>query len=148
MSTTPRVSGPGRGERAAVLVLAGMALFLFLLGLLEPAGLNVPPAIAYVLAFALLMAAAALASRLAGRTRANALFAALVLLGFAATGAWIALARDGPRSCVARLGPAENAGREVPVSPTTCRVAFGSGALICLAMAGGAVLLARRRDPP
>jgi hypothetical protein len=138
---------PTGGEVLALLVMIAMAVYLVVLGVLSPSALKVPPAIAFLLGFALVMAAAALASRIAGRTRANALFAMLVLLGFAGTGGWIALAPTGPRSCVARVGSGESAGRAMGVSPTTCRVVFGSGAAISLAVACVAGLMAWRRDP-
>lgn len=146
MTGSPNPNQPKGTEFMALVALVGMGLLLALLGIIHPPGLRVPPAIAYLLAFVLLMAAASLASRLAGKARANALFASLVLFGFAATGAWIAFDRGGAQSCVRRLGTDENVARAVAVSPTTCRVVFGTGAVVSLAMACGAVLLARRRS--
>ena len=84
----PRAKG---SALAALLALLGMALYLFALGAIDPPGLNVPPSIAYLLAFVLLMAAAALASGMAGSLRLNHLFAMLVLVAFAGVGGWIAL---------------------------------------------------------
>ena len=130
----PRATG---GELFALLALAGMALFMFMLGATDAPGLKVPPAIAYLVGLVLLMAAAALASRLAGNAPLNNLFAMLVLLGFAGVGGWIALG-DGARECTARMGAVstESGGRSVAVSSSTCRVVFGSGAVLCLVMAG------------
>ena len=138
----PRAKG---SALAALLALLGMALYLFALGAIDPPGLNVPPSIAYLLAFVLLMAAAALASGMAGSLRLNHLFAMLVLLGFAGVGGWIALG-EGARSCTTQLGVASSGsvGRSAAVSSSTCRVAFGAGAVLCLVMAGVATALWRR----
>jgi hypothetical protein len=119
-----------------------MAMYLFALGAIDPPGLNVPPSIAYLLAFVLLMAAAALASGMAGSLRLNHLFAMLVLLGFAGVGGWIALG-EGARSCTTQIGVAasDSVGRSAGVSSSTCRVAFGAGAVLSLVMAGVAASL-------
>ena len=138
----PRAKG---SALAALLALLGMALYLFALGAIDPPGLNVPRSIAYLLAFVLLMAAAALASGMAGSLRLNHLFAMLVLLGFAGVGGWIALG-EGARSCTTQIGVAssDSVGRFVATSSSTCRVAFGSGAVLCLVMAGFIPVLWRR----
>lgn len=137
-----------RSELGALLTLVGMSLFMFVLGAIDAPGLRVPPAIAYLIGFVLLMAAAALASRLAGSVGLNHFFALLVLFGFAGVGGWIALG-DSARSCTSSIGTAasESGGRSVAVSPSTCRVMFGSGAVLCLVMAGVATALWWRARP-
>ena len=99
--------------------------------------LKVPPTIGYVVAAICLAGSAAAAAKASGRRRLVETLAVVILVGFTAVGAWIALG-DGGGSCTTNLplaGAARGAG---------CRIAFGLGAVISAAMAAIAMVTLRR----
>jgi hypothetical protein len=115
-------------------------------------GLRVPPAIGYVVAATLAVAALAVLAKVRGSPRAQTGLAALVLAGMAVTAAWISTPA-GARGCRSSLGA-------LPGLPPSfgCRAAFGAGALVTALMAayalrqwwwlGSAAGRRRRRRPP
>ena len=140
---SPRERPNANGEKGVVVALLGMAGLLIWLGYTRNPGLKVPYFVAYVCSFTLVMSALTLGAKISGRSAANHAFAALTLLGFAAAGAWIAFAPGGPQQCKVGVGSADvdTARRMVDASPSTCRVVFGSGAVVCLLLAAWAIAL-------
>lgn len=142
-----------KNERGAVIGLLAMAGLIFWLGYTRPAGLKVPSWVAYLCSFTVAMSALALFAKASGRVAANNAFAALTLLAFAATGGWIALSANGSHGCKVGVGSSSvdaASSHLVDASPTACRIAFGSGAVMCLLMAAWALALwwqSRRTAP-
>lgn len=107
-------------------------------------GLHVPPAVAWIVVAVFLMGALAVLKQLLGFHAKVDGLAPLILAGFTAIGAWIALSPNA-RGCTAGVS-------DVPVAEVSglaCRIPFGIGAVISGMMAvysGLAWLRARRRS--
>jgi hypothetical protein len=114
-------------------MLGGAGLMLAHASYVHDPGLNVPPAIGYLVAGVFGCAALAMLHRAAGREAPVGL-AALMLVGLAGIGGWIGLG-PGERSCVAGTGSHLLA----VTGGATCRVAFGGGAVLTSLMAGWAL---------
>lgn len=109
----------------AAIILFVMATGLAIAALTKDPGLNVPPAIAFVLAAGLMAAAAATLSVRVGRQRFATGAVVLLLVAFTTTAAWIAFG-SGRRSCAVStfgIGATE--------SGLACRSAFGVAAVLC-----------------
>ncbi|GAB2524556.1 hypothetical protein [Lysobacter humi (ex Lee et al. 2017)] len=118
---------------AALLVLA--ALFSALVAF-QPEGLKAPAWLAYLAAAILALAGTLALARAYGRHMLADGLACAVLGGMLLVGLWIALG-PGPRQCVSRI-PSTGA-LVSAVSETTCRSAFGFGALLIAGMLALAV---------
>lgn len=109
---------------AGSILLAAAAVGLAFAAIRRDAGLNVPPFIALIVAFGFLTGALALLGKAAGHRRVVAGLVTMLLGSFVLTGGWIALG-PGERQCTG--GPADD---QRPVSGSTCRIVFGSGAAL------------------
>lgn len=112
----------------AAVALAGIAALLVFAAWSGDARLNVPAWLAYAISGGLCAAGLAIVARSLGRERLALVFVLLLLASFTITGAWIGFG-PGVRRC-----SASGFGFGGPASDTECRVAFGIGALISLAM--------------
>lgn len=128
MSPSPPPAIAGWAIAAAGVAISAMVR-------LRPDALQAPEWVAHVAAAAFVLAGAVVVLRAGGRDRAADGVVCLLLAVFVGLGAWASLGPDAGE-CVAG-GP----GGRVAASPTACRVAFGSGALVVLAM----LVLAIRR---
>ena len=124
--------------------MIGLAAYLGWLGLAAPDGLHAPPAILFILSLAMLAGALALWARLSGYARMNALFAAIVLFSFAAAGYWIGFSPNATGRCTIEAGTPIDDAFQPHVSGLTCRLVFGSGAVLST-IAGVLALVSMRR---
>ena len=131
-------------QALAVAIMIGLAAYLGWLGLASPAGLHAPPAILFILSLAMLSGALALWARLGGYTRINAIFAAIVLFSFAAAGYWIGFSPNATGRCTLEAGTPSDDAFQWHVSGLTCRLVFGSGAVVST-IAGVLALVSIRR---
>jgi hypothetical protein len=114
-----------------VSVMIGLAAYLAWLGISSPAGLHAPPLILFVLALAMLAGALGLWARSGGSKRLNGIFAAILLFCFAATGYWIGFSPNATGTCTISIGETiNNDGSQPHGSGWTCRLVFGSGAVL------------------
>ena len=138
------MTGVGKDAKRAIAAILSMAALMLWLGYHRPAGLRVPSFVAYICAFTLAMSACALYAKATGRAAGNSGFGALTLLGFVATGAWIALAPEARQGCRGGfMVSSGNAalGQMTDTSPSACQIAFGLGAVMSLLAAVWALAL-------
>ncbi|HEU4828223.1 MAG TPA: hypothetical protein VFT04_03410 [Gemmatimonadales bacterium] len=122
----------------AALLCATVAASLVWAGLTRSDALQVPPAVAYLVASILVSAALALLAKAARRPRLVNWLIVVILGGFAIVGGWIAL-DDTADACRVAAG-----GRDPGGGGFGCRTAFGLGALMNAGMTIWAARLARR----
>jgi hypothetical protein len=126
--TTPE--GTPRQFLAFAAVFAAVGAQLIWASYTHHPSLRVPPAVGYVVAAVLFASSAAAVAKASGRPRLVEGLVALMLLGMAVTGGWIALGSNG--ACATSL-PLRGAARIAG-----CRAGFGTGAAITAAMAAWA----------
>ena len=156
-------AGSTKQIAAAVMALAAFGVYLLVLAWLAPAGLHAPPLVLIGLAAAMFAAAIGVIARRRYHT-VNAVSAAIVFFCFAGTGFWIALSPYATGGCTVAIGsgavgdspvgaspveasPVATVADDVsslPVSASTCRVVFGTGAVMST-LFGAVALFIRRR---
>jgi hypothetical protein len=125
------------------MALAVFGMYLLVLAWLLPAGLHAPPLVLIGLAGAMFAGAIGVLTR--GRYHTvNAISAAFLCFCFAGAGFWIALSPHATGGCTAGIGNGTVADEaSLPASASTCRVAFGTGAVMSTLL-GAAALFVRR----
>ena len=144
-------AGSTKQSIAAAMALAAFGVYLLVLAWLAPAGFHAPPLVLIALAGAMFAAALGVIARRRYHT-VNAVSAAIIFFCFAGTGFWIALSPSATGGCTVAVGNGTVGANTVaddastPASASTCRVVFGTGAVMSTLFGAMALFVRRAGD--